>query len=155
MSDRRKKTKPKRDGRGRFLESGNLNGRPTKVNLIGVDADPYIFANSSLELNLNGEIVTMTRQEALLNKLYQQAMKGNVRAIVYLDQKFEEANEIIANARLDLPELLQKWRAAPDMSEEADIRIQEIHRIVRALQTFERLLNLKDNDRLRKKKRSV
>lgn len=153
MSDRRKTTKPARDARGRFLGCGNLRGRPRKVNLTGVDASPYIFANSKLELNLNGENVTMTRQEALLNRLYQQAMKGDVRAIIHLDRKFEEANETIANARLDLPDLLQKWRAAPGMSDEADVRIKEIHRIIGALQTFERLLILKDDDRLRKKKR--
>jgi two-component sensor histidine kinase len=152
MSDRRKKTKPARDAYGRFLSCGNLNGRPEKVNLIGVDASPYIFANSNLELNLNGETVTMTRQEALLNRLYQQAMKGDVRAIIHLDQKFDEANQTIADARMDLPDLLRQWQAAPPMSEEADARIEEIHRIINALQTLQTMLGIKNDKRRRKKK---
>lgn len=153
MSNRRKTTKPARDARGRFLESGNLDGRPEKINLTGVDASPYVFANSNLELNLNGESVTMTRQEALINKLYQQAMKGDVRAIIYLDKKFNEANEIFAKALSDLPDLLQKWRDTPASSDEADIRIKEIHRIMKALQTFQTLVAIKDEQRRKKKKK--
>lgn len=153
MSDRRKTTKPARDARGRFLGCGNLSGRPIKVNLTGVDASPYVFANSNLELNLNGENVTMTRQEALLNRLYQQAMKGDTRAIIYLDKKFDAANETVANAQLDLPDLLKKWYDAPASSDEADARLQEIHRIMKAVQTFQTLLSIKDDERRRKKKR--
>jgi hypothetical protein len=153
MSDQPKTTKPERDARGRFLGCGNLKGRPEKVNLIGVDASPYVFANSKLDLNLNGENVTMTRQEALLNRLYQKAMKGDTRAIIYLDNKFDEANETFENARFDLRDLMEKWRNAPEMSEEKEIRGQELNRITRALLTLQRLVNIKDNEQLRKKKR--
>lgn len=49
MSNRRKTTKPARDARGRFLESGNLKGRPEKINLIDLPIHPQIETLGFLE----------------------------------------------------------------------------------------------------------
>ena len=60
--------------------------------------------------------VMMTRDGAILHRLYQSAMKGNVHAQIYLARRFEQHNDrmsrITAEASLAVSEIISEMKEA-------------------------------------------
>jgi hypothetical protein len=86
-----KKTEPKktRDHLGRWLVCGNPKGRPPDTARID-HGDLLTFKNESTVVNTPDGKVLMTREAAILHRLYQSAMKGNVHAQIFLTRRFEK-----------------------------------------------------------------
>lgn len=78
-----------RNIRGQWTKCGNPNGRPKKIPDLDM-ADMYNFSQSTMEINVGGKKQLMTRQEILLMRTYETAMKGNQATQKYLIEKFEE-----------------------------------------------------------------
>ena len=91
MDETAKKT---RDALGRWLTgvSGNPKGRPEKFARVD-HGDLQTFKNSLIEVNTPDGPVMMTREAAVLHRLYQSAMKGNVHAQIFLSRRFEKHHE--------------------------------------------------------------
>jgi hypothetical protein len=99
-----------RDARGRWKKgsTGNPNGRPPKKARLS-KADRLVFANTLMNLKVNGETVELTQREAVKMKLLESALKGRVYAQIYLDKEFEKLDEMMVLARQKLQELETKW----------------------------------------------
>jgi len=91
MDETAKKT---RDVLGRWVKgvSGNTKGRPPKVARVE-SADLLTFINTLIEVNTPDGPVLMNREAALLYRLYQSAMKGNVHAQIFLARRFDRHHE--------------------------------------------------------------
>lgn len=114
------KAEPARDAQGRWLPGHcpNPRGRPTKevqkAKSMKPRAECYqgdirIFANTEVDVISNGEKETMDRQTALLNKMYESAMKGKVSMQRYLHREFKGNDKRLAEARVRHERLLVEW----------------------------------------------
>ena len=106
-------SKPRRDARGRYVKgcSGNVKGRPKKKRPepVPYQGDIRWFANLMIEVNSNGERQSMDRRTALLNKMYESAMKGRVSMQRFLYQEFERNAKRLAEARVRYEKLQMEW----------------------------------------------
>jgi Family of unknown function (DUF5681) len=100
-----------RTPRGQWVKgvSGNPKGRPRRSSSRPSQADLYLFGQDELELQTNGRRVRMTRREILLSKIYERAIKGDVRAQIHLDKRFRELDLMQAEARQRLTQLEREY----------------------------------------------
>lgn len=94
-----------RDKNGRWAKgtSGNSDGRPPFKPILTKDmADAYTFGEDRMEVLLGGEVRFVSRRELNFLRLYEAASKGNVRAQIYLDKRFEEGFLAHAGLRMEL-----------------------------------------------------
>jgi len=120
MDETAKKT---RDALGRWLKgvSGNPKGRPEKFARVD-HGDLQTFKNSLIEVNTPDGPVMMTREAAVLHRLYQSAMKGNVHAQIFLSRRFEKHHEgkaVIAAEALRLWDEIKRANRKPTEDEMA------------------------------------
>ncbi len=115
-NDRRKRRgdtdKPTRDARGRWRQGHcpNPNGRPKKKPKMHRDqADIHTFGNTMVDLVANGQRETMDRRTALLNKIFESAMKGKVSMQRFLYKEFERNDRRLAVARAHYDRLMFDW----------------------------------------------
>lgn len=107
--------KKTRDRLGRWVKgvSGNTRGRPSKFARID-HGDFQSFKNSLIEVNTPDGTVMMTREAAVLHRLYQSAMKGNVHAQIHLSRRFDRYYEgkgvIAAEVQRIISEIKQTGR---------------------------------------------
>ncbi len=104
--------KPSRDARGRWRPGycPNPKGRPRKKpKSIIHEADIQIFGNTLIDVVSNGQKVSMVRRSAMLNKMFESAMKGNVPMQRFLYHEFERIDERLAAARAHYDRLLFDW----------------------------------------------
>ena len=120
MSDENKKVPrsrsepnaPGRDARGRWQKGHcpNPKGRPRKQKFENYDpSDIRHFANTQVELMMNGEPVKLDRRAALLSKMFESAMKGRVSQQRYLMGLFEKNDVRLAQLRDRYNTLLHRW----------------------------------------------
>ena len=110
-----------RDAKGRWLpgQTGNPNGRPRKQPPLDM-GNPYYFAMQPIEIVINGEKQVMTRQEMILLKQFESAMKGKVTPLRYLDKKFADEIFVRQSLETDVDTWLDRCRRNPKgVSEEA------------------------------------
>ena len=113
-----------RDEKGRWIGSGNLNGRPKKVPDYDM-SDFYNFSQSTMEIGVGGKNQTVTRQEALILKSFETAMKGNRSAQKYLMDKFEEAELSRGFVQLRVDQMVERYYDDPSSISEEDFRLME------------------------------
>ena len=105
--------KPTRDARGRWRPGycPNLKGRPKKKrSKVSCDqADIRIFGNTIVDIMANGQKESMDRRTALLNKVFESAMKGKVSQQRFLYKEFERNDERLAAARVHYERLMFDW----------------------------------------------
>ncbi len=104
--------KPTRDARGRWRPGycPNPKGRPMKKpKTIIHEADIQIFGNTLIDVVSNGQKVSMVRRSALLNKMFESAMKGRVSQQRFLHKEFERNDERLAAARVHYDRLIFDW----------------------------------------------
>lgn len=97
-----------RDRQGRWVKgvSGNRKGRPPKLARLD-HGDLQTFKNTAIEVNTPDGSVLMTREAAILHRLYQAAMKGNVHAQIFLSRRFEKHYEHKATIAAELYRLIR------------------------------------------------
>ena len=84
MTDDRSDRGDGRDAKGRWVDrSGNPNGRPCKIPDFDM-ADFVNFGEKTIKLKISGEETVMTQHEAVLQAMFQSAMKGRITAQRYL-----------------------------------------------------------------------
>ncbi len=104
--------KPTRDASGRWRPGycPNPKGRPRKKpKTIIHEADIQIFGNTLIDVVSNGQKVSMVRRSALVNKIFESAMKGRVSQQRFLYKEFEKNDERLAAARLHYDRLIFDW----------------------------------------------
>ena len=104
--------KPARDARGRWLpgKCPNPKGRPKKKpKVLRGTSDIRIFGETLVDVVANGQKETMTRQTALLSKIFESAMKGRVSQQRFLYKEFERNDERLAAARVHYERLMFDW----------------------------------------------
>ena len=104
--------KPTRDARGRWLPNycPNPKGRPRKKPKTFIhEADIHIFGNTLVDVVSNGQKVSMVRRSALLNKIFESAMKGSVTQQRFLYHEFGSYAKRLAVARVQYDRLLFDW----------------------------------------------
>ena len=104
--------KPTRDARGRWFKGycPNPKGRPRKK--VDPNYDPgniWYFGNTLIDISAGGQRGTMDRRGALLHKMYESAMKGNVSMQRFLYKEFERNHEQLTTARLRYQQLMTVW----------------------------------------------
>lgn len=114
--DKPQKKTPKspatRDKRGRWQKGycPNLKGRPRKEKYEDYNpSDIRDFMNTQIELNIGGQPVKMDRRAALLNKVYEGAMKGKVTCIRLLLHMTQENDAQLAELRVQYDKLVRLW----------------------------------------------
>ncbi len=104
--------KPTRDASGRWRPGycPNPKGRPRKKpKTIIHEADIHIFGNTLVDVVSNGQNVSMVRRSALLNKIFESAMKGSVTQQRFLYHEFGSYAKRLAVARVQYDRLLFDW----------------------------------------------
>ena len=112
LQDRGDAVKPTRDARGRWRPGHcpNPKGRPRKKpKSIIHESDIQIFGHTLIDVVANGQKVAMIRRSALLNKMFESAMKGRVSQQRFLYKEFERNAERLAAARVHYERLLFDW----------------------------------------------
>ncbi len=106
MTDERSDRGDGRDAKGRWTKntSGNPSGRPPNVPDLDM-ADVYNFSQFPAEIAIGGEKQLMTRQEVVLLKLFESALKGRITAQKFLIDKFEQVEMSRGYVRLSL----ERW----------------------------------------------
>ena len=129
MTDERSDRGDGRDAKGRWTKdtSGNLHGRPRNVPDLDM-ADVYNFSQFPTEIVIGGEKQLMTRQEVVLLKLFESAMKGRITAQKYLIEKFEQAQMSREYVQL----WLEKWADRID-EDPGSVPTEVVHMMRRAL----------------------
>ena len=103
---------PTRDAHGRWKPGycPNPKGRPHKANKIDVDrADMSRFMNTEVEIRVGGKLVDMTREEALLNKMFEDAMKGKVSNQKFFYEQLQQRKRDLAELRHEYEKLITEW----------------------------------------------
>jgi len=103
---------PTRDVRGRWIKGHcpNPKGRPRKKPRWQTETDDLmIFGNTLIEIRTNGKPELMLRRVALLEKIFESAMKGKTSAQRFLFQKFEENDMRLAELRVQYEYLICHW----------------------------------------------
>ena len=101
-----------RDARGRWRKGHcpNPKGRPRKKRFKNYNpSDVQHFANTQIELMVNGQPETLDRRAALLNKIFESAMKGRVSQQRYLMGLFEKKDAELAELRHQYDRFLHEW----------------------------------------------
>ena len=101
-----------RDARGRWLKgaSPNPKGRPPKKIFKDYSpSDVRHFANTQIELTVNGQPEKMDRRAALLSKTFESAMSGKVSQQRFLMNLFEKSDANLAELRNRFDQLLNAW----------------------------------------------
>ncbi len=92
LQDRGDGDKPTRDARGRWLPGNcpNPKGRPKKKKptVLRNQSDIHFFGNTMVDVLTNGQKEKMDRRTALLNKMFESAMKGKVSQQRFLYKEF-------------------------------------------------------------------
>ena len=104
--------KPTRDARGRWLPDHcpNPKGRPKKKpKKIIHESDLQVFAYTLVDVVANGQKEKMVRRTALLNKMFESAMKGSVSQQRFLYREFERNAERLAALRVRYERLMLDW----------------------------------------------
>jgi len=104
--------KPNRDARGRWLPDHcpNPKGRPTKKpKKIIHESDLQVFAYTVVDVAANGQKERMVRRTALLNKMFEGAMKGRVSMQRFLYKEFEKNDKLLAAHRVRYDQLIFDW----------------------------------------------
>ncbi len=104
--------KPTRDARGRWRPGycPNPKGRPMKKpKTIIHQSDIRIFGHTLIDVVANGQMETMDRRSALLNKIFESAMKGRVSMQRFLYHEFERYDKRLAAARVHYDRLMFDW----------------------------------------------
>ena len=115
-----------RDDRGRWLPGHcpNPKGRPRKKSKQHADqSDLRIFAHTLVDFVVNGQTETMDRRTALLNKMFESAMKGRVSMQRFLYQEFEKNAEQLAQVRNHYDSLLFEWIIDPPDGDKPGFKI--------------------------------
>lgn len=101
---------PGRDRQGRFTKgtSGNPNGRP-KAERHFDESELFVFANTLVDVSAGGSKQLMSRLLATRNKLFACGMKGDARALIYLDRTFAAHEKERAAVRLKYDKLVLKY----------------------------------------------
>src|SRR3546814_4394557 len=90
--------------------SSDLNGRPHKYARIDT-GNVQRFMNTTIEVTTpDGRVTMMTREGAILHRLYQSAMKGNVHAQIFLARRFEKHTESRMALALELKRIVSNLR---------------------------------------------
>ncbi len=129
--------KPTRDASGRWRPGycPNPKGRPRKKpKTIIHEADIQNFGNTLVDVVSNEQKVSMVRRSALLNKIFESAMKGRVSQQRFLYKEFERNDERIAATRVHYERLMFDWyvnNPAPgkprvDMPLEVELEIMQL-----------------------------
>ncbi len=137
LQDRGDSDKPTRDARGRWLPGNcpNPKGRPKKKPKVLPDqSDIHFFSNTMVDVLTNGQRETMDRRTALLNKIFESAMKGKVSQQRFLYKEFERNNERLAALRLQHERMVLHWiinnpdyrKPDYDIPLEAEIEIRQL-----------------------------
>lgn len=103
---------PTRDEQGRWLPGHcpNPKGRPRRADKVDVDrADISRFMNTEVEIRVGGKLVSMTRQEALLHKMFEGAMKDKVSNQKFFYEVFQQREKDIAELQADYERLIIEW----------------------------------------------
>ena len=104
--------KSTRDSNGRWLAGycPNPKGRPKKKPKVFLsEFDLRTFGNMQIDIVANGQEVTMDRRTALLNKIFESAMKGKVSSQRFLHKEFEKNDERLAVVRIRYDQLIMDW----------------------------------------------
>ncbi len=135
--------KPARDAHGRWLAGHcpNPRGRPRKPQHTNIEgADIWLFAREKIQIRAGGEMKEMPRFEALLHRLYEDAMKGKPTAQRRFLEMLKEREKDIAEFRHRYEDLVTKWiRRNPKFGTSGPASIPESVRVEIAV--FETLLN--------------
>jgi len=112
--DRDSPEKPTRDDEGRWLPGHcpNPKGRPKKEknpSVLQDQSDIRIFGNTLVDIVANGQKETMDRRTALINKMFETAMKRRVSMQRFLYQEFVKNAEQLAAARARYDRLMFDW----------------------------------------------
>jgi len=120
--------KTSRNSGGRWLpgcRSPNPKGRPKKKpKVVDDQSDLYVFGNTMIDVVTNGQIEMMDRREALLNKIYESAMKGKVTSQRFLYKEFGKNDERLAGTRLHYDQLMMKWYVNNTGKNRVDVPIE-------------------------------
>ncbi len=98
-----------RDARGRWLPDHcpNPKGRPKKKPKVVLDeSDIRIFGHTLVDVVASGQKEMMDRRSALLNKMFESAMKGSVSQQRFLYREFERNAERLAALRVRYERLM-------------------------------------------------
>ncbi len=101
-----------RDASGRWRPGycPNPKGRPRKKpKTIIHESDMQVFSYTLVDVVSNGQKVEMVRRSALLNKIFERAMKGSVTQQRFLYHEFKRIDERMAVARVQYDRLLFDW----------------------------------------------
>ena len=149
MTDERSDRGDGRDAKGRWTKdtSGNLHGRPRNVPDLDM-ADVYTFSQFPTEIVIGGEKQLMTRQEIVLLKMFESAMKGRITAQKYLIEKFEQAH--MSKEYLQL--WLEKWADRID-EDPRSVPTEAVHLMRRVLDSQGPRLSMIRTRRAGKRKR--
>ncbi len=139
MTDERSDRGDGRDAKGRWTKntSGNPSGRPPNVPDLDM-ADVYNFSQFPAEIAIGGEKQLMTRQEILLLKLFESALKGRITAQKYLIEKFEEAEMTQGYIRMSLERWIERMDDDP-----SSISMDIWHVMRAALESLDRRSNIR------------
>lgn len=104
--------KPARNARGHWLPGHcpNPKGRPRKKPKVVHDqSDIRIFGSTLVNVQSGGQKESMDRRTALLNKMFESAMKGRVSMQRFLYHEFERNAARLAAARVHYDRLILDW----------------------------------------------
>lgn len=148
---------PGRDALGRFAKghTGNPLGRPP--NLKFMKAEPSVFLNTLVDMKVDGKTVQVPREEALMTRLFADAMNGRAwaqRALLGIADKKREGTAAMQLVAQDLADRYDD-PDAPPMSQK-DIRttrrLLEIQTLGRHPQLRRENMDVKRSVRRQRKK---
>jgi hypothetical protein len=139
-----------RDHGGRWIKgvSGNNKGRPSKFARID-HGDIQIFKNALMEVKTAEGRIMMTREGAVLHRLWQSAMNGSVHAQIHLNRRFDKYQESQAKILAGTQQMILDAR-----NENRPLNQWELGYIKMAKAHFERIPGVEDGLRPPKKLRS-
>lgn len=123
-----------RDARGRWKKGycPNTKGRPRKKTPIS-EADVYYFKQTLVDATIGGKPRQTTRHALLLHKMYEQALKGSVLIQRKLFERFEQSDDTIVAAELELRHLGRQILAHYDKTGKIDEQLYAEYRQLYAL----------------------